>query len=338
MVKSSACKEWHRIGRCGNIRRKGQVGTLSANQVQSNSITAVDLFSGCGGMSLGFENAGFEVLAAFDNWTPAVEVYRKNFSHPVYQRDLSEESVVREIASLEPDAIIGGPPCQDFSQAGKRSEDGGRAVLTVRYGEIIAQCLPRIIVMENVPRVRMSKAMNQIRGILKECGYGLTGRVLDASRCGVPQARKRFILVGCLGAEDDFLGAALDEGLSGRQMTIRDYLGDSLGTEYYFRIPRSYDRRAIFSIDEPAMTVRGVDRPIPPNYKLHPNDAAPLSEARCLTPKERSLIQTFPESFEFFGSKTDVNQMVGNAVPVKMAEYVARAIIKYLGGAPHEMR
>ena len=295
-------------------------------------MTAVDLFCGCGGMSLGFKNAGFELLAAYDNWLPAVDVYRSNFTTPVYQRDLSEEAVVDEITSLAPDAIIGGPPCQDFSQAGKRTEDGGRAILTVRYGEIIAHCKPRIIVMENVPRVRTSNAMAQIRGMLKDCGYGLTGRVLDASRCGVPQARKRFILVGCLGAEDDFLAPQLDGNLSSRQMTIRDYLGDSLGIDYYFRIPRSYDRRAIFSIDEPAMTVRGVDRPIPPNYRMHPNDAAPLSEARCLTPKERSLIQTFPEEFEFFGSKTDVNQMIGNAVPVKMAEYVARAILQYLGG------
>lgn len=304
---------------------------MSANR-DTRQITAVDLFCGCGGMSLGFKNAGFELLAAYDNWQPAVDVYRRNFQSPVYQRDLSDVSVVDEIVSLTPDAIIGGPPCQDFSQAGKRTENGGRAILTVRYGEIIAHCKPRLIVMENVPRVRTSNAMAQIRGMLKECGYGLTGRVLDASRCGVPQARKRFFLVGCLGADDDFLGTQLDSNLSAHQVTIREYLGDSLGIDYYFRIPRSYDRRAIFSIDEPAMTVRGVDRPIPPNYRMHPNDAAPLSEARCLTPKERSLIQTFPKEFEFFGTKTDVNQMIGNAAPVKMAEYVAKATLQYLEG------
>ena len=283
-------------------------------------------------MSLGFKNAGFKLLAAYDNWRPALDVYNRNFDSPAFLRDLSDADVVDEISAFQPDVIIGGPPCQDFSQAGKRSEDGGRAILTVRYGEIIAECRPKFIVMENVPRVRTSKAMENIRGILKDCGYGLTGRVLDASRCGVPQARKRFFLVGCLGAEDDFLGRILDDNLADHQMTIREYLGDSLGTDYYFRIPRSYDRRAIFSIDEPAMTMRGVDRPIPPNYKLHPNDAAPLSEARCLTPKERSRIQTFPEEFEFFGTKTDVNQMIGNAVPVNMADYVARAILEYVDG------
>lgn len=311
---------------------------MTERQNTGVTLTAVDLFSGCGGMSLGFQNAGFQLLGAYDNWLPAVDVYAANFSSPVWQRDLADESVVSEIASIMPFAIIGGPPCQDFSQAGKRTEDGGRAILTVRYGEIIAQCMPQIIVMENVPRVRTSVAFGQIRGILKDKGYGLTERVLDASRCGVPQARKRFFMIGCLGAEDGFLDEIVDESMSTRQMTIRDYLGDSLGIDYYFRIPRSYDRRAIFSIDEPAMTVRGVDRPIPPNYKLHPNDAAPLSEARCLTPKERSLIQTFPEDFEFFGTKTDVNQMIGNAVPVKMAEFVARAVLSYLEDGNYALR
>lgn len=289
-------------------------------------------------MSLGFQNAGFRLLGAYDNWQSAVDVYAANFNSPVWQRNLADEGAVSEIAALMPFAIIGGPPCQDFSQAGRRMEDGGRAILTVRYGEIIAQCMPQIIVMENVPRVRTSMAFGRIRDILKDKDYGLTERVLDASRCGVPQARKRFFMIGCLNAEDGFLDEILDERIAARQMTIRDYLGDSLGTDYYFRIPRSYDRRAIFSVDEPAMTVRGVDRPIPPNYKLHPNDAAPLSEARCLTSKERSLIQTFPEGFEFFGTKTDVNQMIGNAVPVKMAEFVARAVLSYLEDGNNALR
>lgn len=311
---------------------------MSERQNTNATLTAVDLFSGCGGMSLGFQNAGFSLLGAYDNWKPAVDVYAENFASPVHQRNLADEDTVSEIASLNPLAIIGGPPCQDFSQAGKRMENGGRAVLTIRYGEIIAQCMPKIVVMENVPRVRNSIAFGQIRSMLKDRGYGLTEMVLDASRCGVPQARKRFFMIGCLGAEDNFLEKSLLDNLSDHRMTVRDYLGNSLGTDYYFRIPRSYDRRAIFSIDEPAMTIRGVDRPIPQNYKLHPNDAAPLDKVRCLTPKERSLIQTFPENYKFFGTKTDVNQMIGNAVPVKMAEFVARIVADYLKGNENALR
>lgn len=311
---------------------------MNQSSKQQVGLRTVDLFAGCGGMSLGFKNAGFELVGAFDNWQPAIDVYADNFDSPVWNRDLSDSAMAHEVKALAPSVIIGGPPCQDFSQAGKRSEDGGRAVLTVRYGEIIAECKPRFIVMENVPRVRNSNAMAQIRDMLKNVGYGLSGRVLDASLCGVPQARKRFILVGCLGAPDDFLNPYIDRALDTRHMTIRDYLGDELGIEYYFRIPRSYDRRAIFSIDEPSMTIRGVDRPIPPNYKQHPNDACDVSQVRCLTPKERSLIQTFPSSFKLSGSKTNINQMIGNAVPVKMSEFVAEAIKAYLAEVDNEVR
>ena len=96
--------------------------------------------------------------------------------------------------------------------------------------------------------------------------------------------------------------------------------------------PRSYNRRAVFSIYEPSATIRGVNRPIPDNYKRHHADKADISEGvRSLTSKERSYIQTFPEKFEFVGSKTNVEQAIGNAVPVKLAEYVARCLLEYKG-------
>jgi len=81
------------------------------------------------------------------------------------------------------------------------------------------------------------------------------------------------------------------------------------------------------------MTVRGVDRPVPSGYKGHPTDPVPINKSiRTLTYKERSLIQTFPNKFRFEGTKTDLNQMIGNAVPVKLAQYVAGAIAQYEHG------
>ena len=87
-----------------------------------------------------------------------------------------------------------------------------------------------------------------MKTMLSDAGYGLTARVLDASRCGVPQARKRFILIGHLGSEDGFLDDELEAGLADKQMTVRDYLGDKLRTQYYYMHPRSYARRGVFSI------------------------------------------------------------------------------------------
>lgn len=291
---------------------------------------AVDLFCGCGGMSLGFQNAGYEILGAFDNWEPAVRTYEKNFTHPVYKNDLSDEGMVAIVDDLKPEIIIGGPPCQDFSSAGHRDETRGRAALSKTYTDIVSTAKPKYFVMENVPRIRLSETYQYVREKLKSVGYGLTEKIMDASYCGVPQKRKRLFLVGCLGAEDDFLSAYLDKNLTPKPMSIYDYIGDALGVEYYFRIPRSYSRRAVFSIYEPCQTIRGVDRPIPPNYKKHPQDPVEIGPlVRALTPKERSYMQTFPEEFVFEENRTNTNQMIGNAVPVKLAEYVANAIKEY---------
>ena len=108
-------------------------------------------------------------------------------------------------------------------------------------------------------------------------------------------------------------------------------MGNTLGIEYYYRHPRTYKRRAIFSIDEPSPTIRGVNRPIPNGYNGHPADkSAATDDLRPLTTIERSYIQTFPEDFIFKGTKTDLELMIGNAVPVKQARYVAKAIKSYI--------
>jgi len=291
---------------------------------------AVDLFCGCGGMSLGFQNAGIEILAAFDNWEPAIGIYRNNFKHPVIKCDLNGNDAINYIKKYKPDMIIGGPPCQDFSIAGDRNM-GERANLTIRFANIISKVNPTWFVMENVYNIERMPILPKAKRIFKKAGYGLTIRILNASHCGVPQARRRFFMIGLLNAIDNFLGRQLDLALLEIPMTVHDYLGDSLKTKYYYMHPRSYNRRAVFSIDEPSATIRGVNRPIPQGYKKHHGDKANPSEGgvRELTTKERSYIQTFPSDFKLEGNKTDVEQAIGNAVPVKLAEFVAIRIMEY---------
>ena len=290
----------------------------------------VDLFSGCGGMTLGFQNSGFEIVAAFDNWPSAVAVYRQNFEHPIFERNLDDITIANEIESFKPEVIIGGPPCQDFSSAGRRSETSGRANLTVNFAQIISIVKPKYFVMENVERVEKSTAYKNALDILKNSHYGLTSCILDASLCGVPQKRKRFFLVGELGGYDMALKPYLNAHVTSKPTTIRDYLGDALGIEHYYRHPRSYARRGVFSIDEPSPTIRGVNRPVPLGYPGHPGDTFDdLNTIRPLTTLERSYIQTFPIWFKFVGTKTDLEQMIGNAVPVKLAEFVGSALRSY---------
>ena len=298
---------------------------------KAKKLACVDLFCGCGGMSLGFAKAGFDVKAGFELWEPAINVYKANFKHPIIKQDLSDlDDAIPKIAEYKPDLIVGGPPCQDFSIAGHKDESLGRAILSVFYSRIVSSIRPKYFVMENVANIKNFKAFKKVLDNFRMAGFGVTLRILDAAYCGVPQTRKRMFVVGSLGENDEFLGKELDAGLADKPMSVHDYLGDSLGIEHYFRIPTTYSRRAVFSIYEPSATIRGVDRPIPKGYKGHPNDSAPFSETRILTPKERSYIQTFPREFKLEGSKTDLNMMIGNAVPVNLAKFVGRALMRHI--------
>lgn len=301
---------------------------------RGRNLRTVDLFAGCGGLSRGFSNAGFDVIAAYDNWKLALSVYRKNFDHDVHLFDLSDvREAARHIARYAPDAIIGGPPCQDFSISGKRVESD-RASLTVAFARIAALVSPRLVVMENVYNIEKSKSLGIAKGILADAGYGITTRIIDASLTGVPQMRRRFFLIAGKGFGNEAFGEALDGNLADRPMTVADYFGDELGITHYYAHPRNYERRAVFSVDEPSATIRRVNRPIPKNYVRHPADkAAVTNTVRILTTEERSRIQTFPKGFVFCGSKSEQEHLIANAVPVQLARYVAEQVAGVVGAA-----
>ena len=281
----------------------------------------MDLFSGAGGLSLGFIEAGFEIVAAYEKWLPSVNIYKANLRHPVFEMNLNEvDEATDHIKNFNPDVIIGGPPCQDFSSAGNRVE-GAKAHLTICFASIIENIRPSIFVMENVARSQSSQAVLTAREKMEKIGYCVKSLVLDASKCGTPQKRKRFFMLGAL--EDiASIEGVIDENTNDRSMSVSDYM--ELDTKFYYRHPRNYTRRGIFSVDEPSPTIRCVNRPIPPNYPGHPADAAPVNFARPLTTEERARIQTFPANWKWTGSKTEVETMIGNAVPVNLAKFVGQ--------------
>lgn len=141
----------------------------------------------------------------------------------------------------------------------------------------------------------------------------------------------RPLIIGGRGEKDSFLEEALRAHLSEKPMTVAEYFGDELAIEYYYRHPRSYARRGVFSVHEPSPTIRGVSGPVPGGYQLKHNDPVrTLEGVRALSTVERSRIQTFPQDFTFVGSKTEVEQMVGNAVPVNLAGYVAKCLMNWV--------
>lgn len=165
--------------------------------------TFIDLFSGCGGLSLGFEMAGFESILAVDNWQDALDTYSYNRKN--------SKTLCADLATLDPaelkkekginevDVIIGGPPCQGFSVAGKRIIDDIRNTLYKSFVRFVEVFQPNAFVMENVPNI-LSIGEGVVReSILKDftsLGYTVEYKVLMASDYGVPQNRKRAIFVG----------------------------------------------------------------------------------------------------------------------------------------------
>lgn len=286
-------------------------------------------------MTLGFQRAGFNLLAGFDHWDIAISCYRKNFDHAIEDVDLSDvECSIKAISKYTPDIIIGGPPCQDFSGAGNRVE-GDRASLTVSFARIIKAISPQYFVMENVERAASSEAYKKARKIFKDAGYGLTEKVLDACFCGVPQKRKRFFCIGFKNGQDSFLDGLLSTNQSVFPLTVKEYFKQEnlhLPIMNYYRHPRSYDRRGIFSVEEPSPTIRGVNRPKPEKYKKHDGDTADPEGVRNLSCLERALIQTFPPNYIWDNSSAATEQMIGNAVPVKLANYVASCLMRFIKG------
>ena len=299
---------------------------------------AVSLFAGAGGMDVGFRQAGLDITLASDIWGRAAETYKANDPHGTefVVGDISEvgSGIVDFAKADKPDIVIGGPPCQDFSTAGWRTGKGTRADLTLAFVELALGIMPDWVIMENVNTI-MSIGRKQVdvaTARLRQAGYGMTSTILNAVDFGVPQNRKRFFLIGHLGGRDGELSDALERNKTD-PVSVREYYpqiedGDE-GTSYYYRHPWSFLRRGIYSVDSPSPTIRGVNRPIPPNYRPHRGDATHnLREVRPLTTQERAIVQTFPQSYVFVGGKTEQEQQIGNSVPPLLATAIARAIME----------
>ena len=128
----------------------------------------VDLYCGVGGLSLGLTDAGMTPVAAFDHWVPALEIYRRNIGNHAAQADLAQPwHVIPRIKRLRPDLIVGGPPCQDFSAAGNRTE-GNRAALTVRFAQIVVSVAALFLDGEHAPHRQQES--------LRHCPRTFSGR------------------------------------------------------------------------------------------------------------------------------------------------------------------
>lgn len=188
------------------------VGLLQRSKIMGNKPNIIDLFCGCGGLSLGFEQAGYNILLGIDVWEDALKTFKYNHKGSntlcADLSTLSPEEVNQKINGEKVDVIIGGPPCQGFSIAGKRIVDDERNKLYQSFVRMVEYFKPTAFVMENVPNI-LSIGEGAIKeSIIKDfeaLGYTINVKVMLASDYGVPQNRRRAVFVGLLnGKKFDF--------------------------------------------------------------------------------------------------------------------------------------
>ena len=310
-------------------------------------LTVVDLFCGCGGMSQGLKQAGLEILAGVDVWDKAIENYRKNHTHPAFCEDLTKFPPEKLAEKIGPrvDVIVGGPPCQGFSLAGRRDTKDPRNSLFMEYVKYLNYFNPKMFIMENVIGILSMKTASGERVIdiitsYFDPKYNWVVTKLYASDFGVPQNRRRVIIfgvrkdLGIVPTEPLPIGPRPPVGpvlISREQVPAAAFLSERAIQGIKNKKERSKKDgngfgAQVLDLAKPSYT-------IPARYWKDGYDAlVQYSDGalRRLTILELKRIQSFPDNYILEGSKKDVIMQIGNAVACKFAENLGRHVTNIL--------
>jgi DNA (cytosine-5)-methyltransferase 1 len=336
---------------------------------EKRGLTAIDLFSGCGGMSLGLKQAGFNVVAAVELDELAAETYRRNHKNVMLvQRDVRRVSplILRRDLGLKRgqlDLLAGCPPCQGFSSM--TTKNGGKKVTDPR-NDLVFEMIrfakefePRAVMLENVPALRADQRFASFLRRLRKQGYKVSYEVLDASKYGVPQRRKRLVLLASKRKAPEFarpsaptktvrntISALPKAGASGDPLHDVQHLmtdrvatlirsipsnggsRNSLPKKMQLKCHKTFDGfKDVYgrmTWDEVAPTITsGCINPSKGRF-LHPK------ENRAITLREAALLQTFPRKYYFSMStgKYNTARMIGNALPPEFVRRQALSLKK----------
>lgn len=317
-------------------------------------MNVLDLFSGCGGFSKGIEDSGLNIIAGIDIWNRAIETYNKNFKkHQGICEDLKKLSPNRfqqkyNKNNIKIDIIIGGPPCQGFSLAGKRDKNDPRNSLFMEFIKYINYFKPKAFIMENVigilsmKTIADEKVINIIMSYFKK-NYNCIICKLYASDFYVPQNRRRVIIIGIRKDLNIIPKEPVPRLSKDRRKTVRDILlPESDVDKKYYLSKKAIDgiiRRKkecikngkgfgaqFLKLDKPSYTISA-------RYWKDGYDALikySNEKIRKLTIIELKRIQTFPDEFEILGNNKEIIIQIGNAVPCLFAKYLGYHLIKTL--------
>lgn len=320
---------------------------------KSNGLTAVSLFSGIGGIDLGFKNAGFNIIWANDFDKDAVKTYKENVDSNIIQGDINEN--LDKIPSH--DVLLAGFPCQPFSMMGSQkgfSDERGTLFFTIE--KILRRHKPKIIVLENVKNLithDKGRTFEKMKNILEnDLGYSINAEILNTIDYGLPQTRRRVFIVGFLKTEfNTEKNKFIYPSPLPLEKTTFDLLDDDVDKKYFLSykiLPTilsegsgNYKSKSEINlkIARPlTATMHKMHRANQDNYyedvlnrkKFTDTEQRPISNVRRLTPNECRKLQGFPSDWKYVVSDTQLYRQFGNAVSVNVAYHLAESINSYI--------
>jgi DNA (cytosine-5)-methyltransferase 1 len=327
-----------------------------------NEINYIDLFSGAGGMSLGFDQVGFNNIFSIDIEPRFCETYKTNFpKHNLIQKDiskLSNEEIKSLIGNQIIDVIIGGPPCQGFSMAGnigRKFIDDSRNQLFREFARIVEIVQPSYFVMENVARLfthNKGETKKEIIELFKKMNYNVDCKVVNTADFGIPQVRNRVLFIGNrISNNIVFPTKTVDKPISikeaidklpklksGEKSKIPNHISMKHSEQMLEKMKYVSDGGNRNEIPELIRPKSGDVRKYIRYKSTEPavcvtGDMRKIfhySQNRALTVRELATLQTFPLDFIFKGSTISQQQQVGNSVPPILAKEIALTIKKMM--------
>lgn len=324
--------------------------------------TAVSLFAGGGGLTLGLEQAGFRTIFATDHERSSYETFSRNFPDvPFFFGDiqrLSKSDIEATIGNVAVDLVVGGPPCQGFSTLGDQNPGDPRNGLFWRFVRVVDWLKPACVLMENVNYLRTQyggRYEHEIVAAFERLGYRVSVSTLNSADYGVPQVRKRVFFFGTR-LSGDFEWPKQTHGpgripyaetglaLAGIGENASNHIhlnhGDKVLARYRLipeggRMPPPAELPEEIRRKNFGNTYKRLHRNRPSLTLVPGNNAFPIHpiEDRSLSPREAARLQTFPDDYVFHGARAEQCRLVGNAVPVLLAQRVAEVIHHHIASS-----
>lgn len=312
--------------------------------LKKEKLKVISLFSGCGGMDLGFiggfeflgkkyKKTNFEIIFANDFNEMACRTYKKNIGNHIEHGDIWDLIKNEKIPSKKDiDVVIGGFPCQDISINGKGAGvDGKRSGLYRAMVEVVSRTRPKVFVAENVKGLLMKNNEDSLRRVLEDfssLGYDVTFKLYNAAHYGVPQSRERVIIVGTLPGVNSF-EPPKETNTKENLLTAYDAINDLRDLDENESFNHIWSRANISGeqgnrrmiADRPGYTIRS---------ECHGNIQFHYDLPRRISMREAARFQSFPDNFIFESKLRETERQVGNAVPPVLAWHIAQAVSKIL--------